>query len=60
VTWPGKRDGVEARGDHGHLSADQTGHQRRQAIELALYARLDICYRYAFGYEAFKDSGVVG
>ena len=34
--WPRRETTCAGRGDHGHLTADQVGHQRRQPIVLAL------------------------
>ena len=49
------------RGDHGHLSADQIGHQRRQAIVLALQPmvlnRHVLTFDVAGFVEAFAERG---
>ena len=52
---------VAARGDHSHLSMNQIGHQRRQAIVLALQPVVLDCHVLAFdgaGFvEAFTERG---
>ena len=57
-----ERDGhVAGRGDHGHLSADQIGHQCRQAIVLALQPvvldRHVLAFDVAGFVEAFAERG---
>jgi hypothetical protein len=52
---------IASRGDHGHLSANQVGHLRRQAIVLALQPVVLDCHVLAFdgaGFvEAFAERG---
>ena len=59
--WPRAQRHVAGRGDHGHLSADQIGHQRRQAIVLALQPvvldRHVLAFDVAGFVEAFAERG---